>query len=480
MIQRISYTFLLCLLTVFSCMSQTHLPSFFGDNMILQQKDSVKIWGEDLPHKTIVIQTAWGSMASGITNNEGKWELKIKTPSASSVPQTITITGSSSIKLKNVLIGEVWFCSGQSNMEMPMKGFANSPVLRYNEFILDAANSKIRLFKAERQIGLHPVNDIVGSWTEATPASVKDFSAVAYLFAKKLQRVLKIPIGVICSSWGGTKIKGWTSKEALKKYDFIEFPTSLPTIEKEKRETPTLLYNGMINPFIGYGIKGILWYQGETDRLEYEKYKILMPNLVESWRNKWDKQSMPFYFVQIAPYDYSLRNKTKKPIGALLREAQLHSFLKMHNTGMVVTADVGDCNDIHPLEKEIVATRLAYLTLAKDYGFTQIIAQSPFYKSMKINENKIELTFDDYTTAEGNGLTSYKKELTGFVIAGKDKVFYPAKAIITTDKKVEVYSEKVKNPEAVRYGFENCFQATLFNTANLPASPFRTDNWDFE
>ncbi|WP_299108348.1 sialate O-acetylesterase [uncultured Winogradskyella sp.] len=449
--------------------------------MVLQQKDDVAIWGNDKPNTVVHIETDWGIIDSTKSDNKGNWKIEIKTPIASYKNYSINISGSSTIALKNVLIGEVWFCSGQSNMEMTMRGYSNSPIRGSNEFILNSENKNIRLFKAKRQASLNPLDNVVGDWNEATPSAVYNFSAVGYLFAKKMQKILQIPIGIISSSWGGTKIKGWSSKEALEKYDFITFPTELPEKGKKERETPTLLYNGMIHPFLGYNIKGILWYQGETDRFEYENYKELFPNMVNSWRREWNlEKEIPFYYVQIAPYDYATRDKTDKPNSALIREIQMQSLSKINNAGMVVTADVGDCENIHPSEKKTVATRLAYLALKNNYGFTQIGAQSPIYKEMKIVGEFIEIIFDDETAKSGNGLSSNQKELSGFLIAGEDKIFHPATVIITKDRTLKVFSEKVKFPIAVRYGFDNCFKASLFNTTNLPVSPFRTDQWEIK
>ncbi|WP_421150559.1 sialate O-acetylesterase [Seonamhaeicola sp. NFXS20] len=461
------------------CFSQVRLPAFFSDNMVLQQNDSVAIWGVDKPNTPISIEVGWGEKSLTKSDENGHWKFKIKTPKASYNSYDLIIKGSSTTKINNVLIGEVWFASGQSNMEMPIKGFSNSPVSGYNEFILNSKNQNIRLFRVRRSASVTPEKDVVGEWEQANPNTIDNFSAIGYLFAKKLQKTLKIPIGIISSCWGGTGIKAWSPKEALKGFSFIKFPKKLPSRDNEKRGTPTLLYNAMIHPFLGYNIKGFLWYQGESDRFHADKYKLLFPNMVKFWRKKWSlKTEIPFYYVQIAPYDYSARDRTKKPNGALLREAQLLSLSKINNSEMVVTADVGDCNDIHPSRKEQIANRLAYIALNKDYNFKTIKYKSPIYKSMEIKGDSIELFFDSITSSKGNGFNSYGKQLKGFYIAGEDKVFYPAKVIITKERTLKVFSEKVKSPKAVRYGFENCFEVTLFNAYGLPASPFRTDQWE--
>jgi len=460
--------FIFCLISI--NYSQTHLPSFFSDNMVLQQNENVSIWGSDNPNVNITVSTNWGWGVQSTTKSDenGKWKIKIMTPSAGG-PYTIMINGSNEIKLNNIMIGEVWLCSGQSNMEMPVRGFPNSPVNGSNEVILNSKNSNIRLFHTNRAASLTPMEDVNGKWTEAEPKTVAYFSAVAYFFGKKLNDVIDVPIGLIVSSWGGANAETWTDAQTLSQFNEIELPTELPKYNS-RQQSPTLLYNGMINPFVGFNIKGVIWYQGESNRHRPEQYKKLFPEMIKGWRKNWGQGDFPFYFVQIAPYYYKTGvNST------FIRESQLYAMQTVVYTGMAVATDIGECDQIHPAEKEKIGNRLAYWALAKDYGIEGVAFSGPVYKSMEVTEdNKITLTFD---YAE-RGLTTFKQELKGFQIAGEDKVFYKALTKIKRNGIVFVWSDKVPNPVAVRYAFDNCVDANLFNVAGLPASSFRTDNWD--
>lgn len=457
--------------------SQTTLPSFFGDNMVLQQNETIAIWGSDSPNTKIEITAGWGAKSTVETTANGTWKTTLKTIKASFDTYTVVIKGSSTLTLKNVLLGEVWFCSGQSNMEMPMKGMKNSPINRSNEFILNSENPRIRLFNTERNWGMQAATDVKGSWQEAKPGSVSDFSAVGYLFAKKIHDLLNIPVGIIESSWGGTKIEAWIPKDSLSRYSFVKIPTNMPEKESGRKQS-TFLYNGMIAPFKNLKIKGFLWYQGESNRMHPEHYKDLMHTLVGSWRAQWGDMRLPFYFVQIAPYGYAKHRDNPDIKAAMLREAQLLASQEIPNSGMVVTADVGDCDDIHPPEKELIANRLAYWALGQQYGFDSLQYQSPVYKAMKTEGQKIIISFDDKLKNNGNGLSSFGQTIKGFAIAGSNQIFYPATATLNKDKTITVSSEKVKKPVAVRYNFESCYKGNLFNTAKLPVSPFRTDKWN--
>ena len=369
--------------------------------------------------------------------------------------------------LKNVLIGEVWLCSGQSNMWMPLKGYSNSGINGNNETILNSKNDMIRFFSTEKKASLKPLEDVTGQWLVAEPATAVDFSALAYYFGVKLNDILNIPIGLIHTSWGGSRVEAWMDQETLSLFEGIEIPKEI-TADTHKNRTPTLLYNAMLHPFESYNVKGFLWYQGESNVSWPQDYTKLFSSMIELWRQKWERPNMPFYFVQIAPYGYGERNS------AFLREAQMQTMQTVDNTGMAVTMDIGDCKDIHPAEKELIGDRLAYWALAKDYGIKGISYSGPIYQSMeKTSDSKIKIRFD----FSENGLTVFGKELEGFEIAGEDKIFYSANAQINGDRSVSVWSEIVKDPVAVRYAFDNCSEASLFNTEGLPASSFRTDNW---
>ncbi len=459
---------LLCFLISLQLWSQTQLPALFSDGMVLQQQQQVSIWGTDKPYMKINVSGSWGKTAMAITDDNGHWKLKLQTPSAGG-PFTIMIKGNKTVTLKNVLIGEVWFCSGQSNMEMPMKGFYNQPVLGSNEAILNSANDKIRMFTNRRTVNISPMYEMNGEWKAAGTETTGNFSATAYYFARKLQKLLGVPVGIIHSSWGGSTIESWMDKETLSAFPNVIIPDEVP--QAQPNRTPTILYNSLLHPYIGFTMKGVLWYQGESNRENANEYQSMFTALISSWRKQWKQSDFPFYFVQIAPFDYPKLN------AAFLREAQLKTMQSVKNTGMAVIMDIGDQKNIHPSQKEEVGSRLAYWALAKDYNIKGVSFSGPVYKDMQINNNgRINLTFD-YSE---QGLTSFGKPLTDFEIAGDDKIFYPANATIINNEKIRglsVWSDSVKNPVAVRYAFKNWVEGSLYNTQGLPASSFRTDNW---
>ena len=370
---------------------------------MLQQRDTVAIWGTDAPNVWVEIETSWGEKSKVTTDENGSWTTKIPTIAASFQKHSISVKGSSQIHLENVLIGEIWFCSGQSNMEMPMKGLGKSPVNNTEEIISTSSNSNIRLFKTDRKASLSLENDVKGKWDEANPESVKNFSAIGYLFGKTLFEKLQIPIGIIVSSWGGTNIEVWMPKKDIKDFSEIKISDTLSKIQ-DKQKRPTFLYNGMIHPFQNFAIKGFLWYQGEGNRVNPKFYKKYMKTLLSSWRNQWQDNSLPFYFVQIAPFDYNIKYNSKTAaLGAnLVREAQIFSAQELANTGVVVTTDVGKCNDIHPPEKYVIAKRLANWALAKQYDFKEIVYRSPEYKSIVIKKNKAIIAFDFFGNKKEN------------------------------------------------------------------------------
>lgn len=446
--------------------AQTTLSSLFKDHMVLQQQEKVNIWGTDKANTKIKVIASWGQEESITTNKNGTWKLKIKTPKAGG-PYTVTIKGSKKVILKDVMIGEVWLCSGQSNMSMPMAGYNNQPINHSQETILNSTNNNIRVFTVKKNNSLSPINNLEGDWKKTTIKNTGHFSATAYFFAKKLESILKVPVGIIVTSWGGSSAEAWTDKETLQQFKTIEIPKK---VRKYIQGTPTVLYNAMIHPILGYHIKGSIWYQGEANVKRPKNYNALMNAMVTSWRKKWDIGDFSFYTTQVAPYNYK-----KEYNAAYLREAQLQTSQTLKNSGMAVTLDIGDCAYIHPREKKTIGNRLAYWALTKDYNIDGIEFSGPIYQSMKsIDDRKIELTFG----GTEYGISSFGKTLTGFEIAGEDKIFYPANASITRKKNtLIVSSNKVEKPIAVRYNFTSCPTASLFSSMGLPASSFRTDNW---
>lgn len=633
--------------------AQIALSGCLTDNMVLQQKTKVNLWGTETPGKKLTVFTSWNNKIYVVNADaKGNWEVKVNTPTYGG-PYTITFDDGQVITLKNVLIGEVWVCSGQSNMEMQLTG-GYGDVLNIKDELADAANyPEIRMLKIDNKTSFTPVDKVQtkGDWKVCDPQTVRDFSAVAYFFAKNLYKDKHIPIGIINSTWGGTVAEAWTSGSALKTmpafapfvksieggmtqqkideqyrkdvvtwidsinlkdagfqqgkaawadnnfddsnwskmtvpsyweqqgvpnfdgtmwfrkkiklpanwagkdltltvgaiddYDVSFFngaevghseafyvkrnytipaglvkagdntiairvfdngglgginkgPVELslatdtaskidlagewsyqkgttlaalpqPPVLSNSANRPTLIYNAMINPILPYTIKGVIWYQGESNADRAVQYRQLFPLMISDWRQKWNEGNFPFYFVQIANY-----NATEQPPAAnwpLLRDAQTRT-LSLPNTGMVVTIDIGDAFRIHPQNKQEVGRRLALVARAKTYGENTVYS-GPIYKLDIVNGNKIEIAF----THTDGGLVAKGDTLKGFTIAGADKKFHPAIAIISGDK-IVVSSSEVANPVAVRYAWANNPVCNLYNGSELPASPFKTDDWD--
>ena len=449
--------------------AQTTVFSLFQDNMVLQQQENVSIWGNDTAKTKIVVSGSWGETNNVITDKDGNWKLKLKTPSAGG-PYNLTIQGTKNITLKDVMIGEVWLCSGQSNMEMPVKGFSNQPINGSQEAILNSTNNNIRVFTVKRAASLTPITSVEGNWKIAAPANTGDFSASAYFFGKKLESTLNVPIGLIVTSWGGSLAEAWTDQETLTSIKNFKIPTEI--VKGQTQHTPTVLYNAMLHPLVGFTLKGSIWYQGESNKNHADEYTNLINSMVTSWRKKWNQGDFSFYATQIAPFNYG-----PKVNSAFLREAQVKTSETLINSGMAVTLDIGDCSSIHPSEKRIVGERLAYWALAKDYKIQGIEFSGPQYDSMSVNtDGVITLLFKNSPT----GITNFGKEIKGFEIAGDDKIFHPATLakIEKNRNEMTLQSENVKKPVAVRYNFSNCIEAaSIFSSAGLPASSFRTDDW---
>lgn len=451
-----------------STRAEIKLPVIFGDNMVLQQQTNAAIWGKATAGKMVTVVTSWNRKSYSVKADlSGKWKLKVETPAAGG-PFSIKISDGKELVLNNVLIGEVWVCSGQSNMQMPMKGYYNQPVFGSNEAVATSKNPSIRLFSVDRVKSLTPAEDFKGKWLECVPENVLEFSAAAYFFGRMVNKALNVPVGLINTSWGGTRIEPWISEAGFKNFDWVKLPDKNMTGDFSQ-QTPTVLYNAMIAPMAGYAIRGGLWYQGEANRNEPKQYEKLMPGLIDNWRKEWGIGDFPFYYVQIAPFDYG-------PVGlssAYLREAQLNASVAISNTGMACVLDGGEKDNIHPGNKKEAGERLAYLALANTYGQKGIEYSGPTLKDMTIEGQLVTLTFNHAV----NGLTTFGNELKNFKVAGENKRFYPANAFITR-KGITLYSPFVEKPVAVRYAFDDFVVGELFNNEGLPASSFRTDNWE--
>jgi len=504
-----SYLFVFLIVLVFSFSSQVlaevKLASIFTDNMVLQREMKVPVWGWADPGEKILIKSDSGGKWKTQADSKGDWMVKVG-PFETGKKLSLTIKGDNTITLRNVLVGEVWVCSGQSNMQ-----FSVDEVFNSEKEIQNADHPNIRLFSIHRNTSGQPLNYCVGEWEVCSPQTIEEFSAVGYFFGRYLNRELNVPVGLINTSWGGTRIEPWTPIvgfksvpelknicDQIKEADAVfkvnvadsldriqqwvkdsraaiktgkDIPT-LPRIPKHplaSHEKPTGLFNAMVNPVVPFGIRGALWYQGESNREDGLGYFLKMQALINGWRDVWDQGDFPFYIVQLAPYRYDDDQQDYLP---LIWEAQTN-VLSLKNTGMAVTVDIGNIDDIHPKNKQDVGKRLALWALAKDYGKTDIVYSGPLYKSMSVEGSKIRISFDHV----GSGLKSRDgKPLTWFSIAGEDKKFVEAVAEIDGDT-VLVFNDSVSNPVAVRFGWSNLAEPNLSNKEGLPASPFRTDRW---
>lgn len=465
-----TFCMLLCSNIVFA---KIILSPLFSDNMVLQQKDNVALWGGSEAEKNIIITTSWNrKVFKTKADSAGNWKIKVATPKAGG-PYSITFNDGEILTISNVLIGEVWICSGQSNMEMPIEGWGK--IKDYKEELVAAHHPNIRLLKVEKTTSTQPLSEAIyaNSWQASSPTSVSEFSAVAYFFARDIQKHHNVPIGIIQAAYSGAPAESWVSGPSLRTmpdYDSVVKIISSKPGRPQNSHIPTVLYNAMIHPLIQYNIRGVIWYQGEGNASRAHQYKSLFPLLIHDWRQLWNNKNMPFYFVQLANFKEAVTVPGESD-WAELREAQLKT-LSLPHTGMAVAIDLGDVKDIHPKNKLDVGLRLARIARAKVYN-ENIAYSGPVYKDYKIKKNKIVLSF--HHTRAGlkiqNGIA-----LQGFSIAGEDKKFYWSKAKIKGNK-IIVWSDHVPDPVAVRYAWAINPVCNLYNSAGLPASPFRTDSW---
>lgn len=458
------------------------LPALMGDNMVLQQQSDVNIWGWSEPNATVKISTSWGIKGTVKSDSEGSWLCTVATPSASYTSHTITISDGEPVILKNVLIGEVWLCSGQSNMEMTFTGYWGSPVLGAQQAIEESGlHPNLRLFTVEKNSATQPQKDCTGSWQVSSPAATKNFSALGYYYGLELQRILNVPVGIINSSWGGTIIEAWIDAESQKGFTDVD----LNLLNDEKFPVygkPVSCYNGMIAPLVNYSVRGFIWYQGESNVPRYTTYADKMVTLIKFWRKLWKNDNMPFFYAEIAPYNYAANRLDRSEAqinAALLREKQADVMEMINNVGMVCTNDLVfpyERDEIHPSNKPEVARRFTYWALNNIYGFNGTLSViGPRFKSMKIENGKAILSFSG---VDGEGLT-VKGEITGFEIASNDRIFYPAVATKAFPNVTElvVSSDRVTEPVSVRYCFRNFSVGNVGNVYGQPMVPFRTDDW---
>ncbi len=497
-----------------SCLAELKTPAVFSDGMVFQRDHEVAVWGWADPGHEVSVYFV-GAEKKAKAGADGRFMVRLNKMKASADPQTLVIkSGDDSVEIKNVLIGEVWLCSGQSNMLWPVEKSMN-----FDQEKASAHYPEIRMFLTDLKANIKPQDDCTGSWKMCTPQTVGDFSAVAYFFGREIHSELGVPVGLIRSAWGGTRIEAWSPMSSLEQFPGVMRSKELQdkraeTYTEEKAATkyavdlkkwemrsekaraagqklprkprkpvhphsnqnyPANLYNAMIHPLVPYSMRGAIWYQGEANAHSAEQailYRDLLENLVNEWREVWDEK-FPFYAVQLVNY----RNPQVKPVEdtgwAFIRESFLRFHKEVPNVGIAVGIDVGDANDIHPKDKQTIGYRLAQQALKKTYGH-QVVADGPLYASYRIDGNKMVISFDGI----GSGLVEQDgKPLRRFAIAGADQQFVEAQAVIVGET-VFVSSEKVATPVAVRYAWaDNPVGCNLFNAAGFPASPFRTDRW---
>lgn len=489
--------FLVFLSSSSTCISAIKLPALISNNMVLQQNSKVALWGWASPGERVTITTSWNNKTTKIVANEnGKWFCYVKTIAAAG-PFNIQFKASNEVSVDNVLLGEVWLASGQSNMEFfvaKTKSSSYTGVLNYLDEIKAANYPMIRQIDVANRNAAEPQPDFKGDWKICSPQSVDTFSAVAYYFALQIHKATGFAVGIINSTWGGTAAESWTKKEVLtadgdlaglvNHYDSLQqvYPTLLtkynaslemwkldsngnrkPIAPSKPSHAPFRLYNAMIAPLLPYTLKGVIWYQGESNAQKAYQYRKLFTALINSWRHDFNNKNLPFYFVQISPHQSQ---------NAEIRDAQFFVYNTVPKTGMAVTIDNGDSLDIHPRNKKLVGDRLSLWALHNEYGNKALLVSGPLYKSANVQGNKIKVFFNFV----GGGLLAKDGELKEFTIAGDDQKFVPAKAEIQGDG-ILVWSDEVAKPKAVRFAWKNVPHPNLYNKAGLPASPFRTDEW---
>ena len=383
--------FILCI-SALSVKAKIQLPSILGSGMVLQQKAEVRLWGYATPNKRVSIITSWNNQLKEVySDKDGNWLVTVTTPEAGG-PYTIYLSDGEKLILDDILIGEVWLCSGQSNMEMPMKGFRGQPVAESQQTIIEAnSNRPIRLFTVQRAHNKDPQKDVTGKWEKNTPQSVASFSAVAYFYGDQLQKVLGVPVGLIHASWSGSIIESWLSKDNLKQFPDIDLRLLEGENYKYPNGTPSVLYNAMIKPLENCTLKGLIWYQGESNSARPDQYQKLFATWVRQNRELFRFPEMPVYYTEIAPVSTPINKPLQR---AIFREAQLESMYEIPNVGMAFTTDLGDETLVHAAAKKEIGQRLAYWALAKTYKLTGFEYSGPIYRSCSVKGNEIEIIFD--------------------------------------------------------------------------------------
>ena len=462
-----------------SAVADVSLNSMFGDHMVLQQGIANRVWGRAAPGEQVTVSIAGQSQAA-TANAAGHWEVKLAPITEYGGPHTLVIKGHNEITFKDVLVGEVWICSGQSNMQWAVKQ-ADDPDLEQA-----AANfPEIRLLSVPQVGTQEPQWTFKGAWQVCSPRTVGEFSAVGYCFGRQLHETLGVPVGLIDNAWGGSAADAWVKREKLATHPTLEAIHQRWTkLEAEKpddkqltgNQRPGNIHAGVLTPSIGYGIRGVIWYQGESNVVRAHQYRTLFPFMIQSWRDEWglaDNKDFPFYWVQLADFKPEKAEPAESD-WAELREAQTLTLDALPNTGQAVIIDIGEGQDIHPRNKQGVARRLARWALAETYKVPGIACRSPRYAGLEKDGSKLVLSFADVT---GGWRPFDVAEPRGFTIAGADRTFVPAKAAIRKDGRIEVWSDGIDEPVAVRYAWADNPVCNMYSGAGLPLTPFRTDDF---
>jgi len=464
-----------------AALAQLSIADIFSDHMVLQRNKTVPVWGKASPGLPVTVQFA-GQSKSTTTGNDGKWMIELSPLTVSSTPATLTVsTANQSLILRDILVGDIWLCTGQSNMEYTfdrsLKRYAppgKGPDVAAAEVKSTDKLSSVRYIYMERILNKFPALPTKG-WFNATDTTLRYVSAIGYFFAKEIFLQTGVPIGIISSSWGGTRIEQWTAPEAYKRSSVLSKQMTSDTFRIDGMK-PGQMYKGMIAPFAGLAIKGVCWYQGESNCMieDQDTYKEKMMVFEDSWREAFKDDNLPFYTVQIAPYLYSARKDPKPHSPELLArfwEAQARC-LKLHRTYMVVTTDLVDnLKDIHPSYKWIIGQRMAAQALVTEYGKSELEAFHPAFSKMKRKGRKI---FVSFSNTGGVLRTADAKPADWFMIAGKDKKFVPANVKVSGDALI-ITADKLKKPKYIRFAWQETAMPNLVNAAGLPAIPFRTD-----
>jgi sialate O-acetylesterase len=464
--KRILPIFLLLFILPVCLQATVSVSSILSSNMVLQQNSQIRLWGRATPNEIVRVRCSWlGYIEVTEPDPAGRWMVTVPSRAAGG-PYSITIYGENTITLTNIMFGEVWVCSGQSNMEYTINMLGGYKYYKELEKNLSTTDySQIRICQIRKATAEKPVDTCTAAWACADEKTIEDFSATAFFFGMELYTKLHVPIGLISSNWGGTPAEAWTEKGYLGQDPDLGYFLHAPNAGHWIAAQPSVLVNGMIHPILNFTIRGVIWYQGEANIHDADLYERLFIALIHNWRDAWGRGDFPFYYVQIAPFNYG----ETYDAAAFLRDAQFRCLSEKY-TGMVVTNDIGSVTDIHPKNKQEVGRRLALWALTNTYNVTDMEFSGPLYLKMRNEGNAIRI----YFTHSGTGLVAREPKITGFTVCGADHRFFPADALIA-DSTILVSSAQVDHPVNVRYAFTDTAMASLYNKAGLPASPFRTD-----